>query len=127
MPAFVRFQTKIPDPDSGKPGGIFVAAYQLRDSNSLTRDEEAWLMACLAWFKMHLKVPECLSESVNRRAICWFKGDNRNAISRIWDLVAFLKEHDVFVDIIRTRDPGTIVYEDGYQVAAKPRKKRVRT
>ncbi len=124
MPSFLRFQTKLPDRDSGKPTGIFVVAHELRDSDRVSREEEEWLRSCLAWFKMHLKVPRCLRDPANRRAISWFKGDNRNAISRIWDLVAFLKDYGIFIDIVRTRDPGIIIYEDGYQVVAKPRRKR---
>ena len=124
MPSFLRFQTRIPVRGSAKPAGIFVVAHELRDSNRLSRDEEVWLRNCLAWFKMHLKVPRSLRDPANRRAISWFKGDNRNAIARVWDLVAFLKEYGIFIDIVRTRDPGIIVYEDGYQVVAKPRRKR---
>jgi len=124
MPTFLRFQTKIPDRDSGKPSGIFVVAHELRDSRRVSREEEEWLRSCLAWFKMHLKVPAALQDPANRRAISWFKGDNRNAISRIWDLVAFLEDYGIFIDIVRTRDPGIIIYEDGYQVVAKPRRER---
>jgi hypothetical protein len=127
VPSFVRFQTKLRDPDTGTPSGIFIVAHALRDSGRITRDEEQWLRTCLAWFKMHLKVPRCLREPQNRRAISWFKGDNRTAIARIWDLVALLKDYGIFIDIVRTRDPGIIVYEDGYQVVAKPRRKRPNT
>jgi hypothetical protein len=125
MSSYLRFQTKLPDCDSGKPRGIFVVAHELRDSDRITAEEEVWLTKCLAWFNMHLKVPACLRDPENRRALCWFKGDNRNAIARIWDLVAFLREYGIFIDIVRTRDPGIKLYEDGYQVVAKPRRRRM--
>ena len=44
-------------------------------------------------------------------------------IDRVWTLKAFLEELDVFIDVITTRDPGIVVYEDGHQIVAKPRRK----
>jgi len=36
---FLRFQTKVPDPDSGRPRGILVAAAALRDSNEISMED----------------------------------------------------------------------------------------
>jgi len=40
-------------------------------------------------------------------------------IDRVWSLKAFMEEQDVFIDVITTRTPGIIIYEDGHQVVAK--------
>ena len=119
---YLRFQTMTPDSQSGRPTGILVAAHQLRDSNGVSVAEEEWLRDHLSYFNEHLKVPSCLKDPEHRRAISWFKEGSR-MIDRVWILKAFLEEQNIFIDVITTRDPGIVVYEDGHQVVAKPRRK----
>lgn len=118
---FLRFQTKIPNPQSGHPTGILVAAHELRDSDRLSKDDEAWLRKHLAYFNMHLRIPRCLKDHKNRRGISWFR-ETSSMLDRVWELAAFMEEHGIFIDLIRTIDPGTIYYEDGHQVVAKMKK-----
>ncbi len=108
--------------DSGRPTGILVAAHHLRDSNEISMTDEQWLREQLVYFNMHLKIPACLSEPENRRALSWFRGGSK-MISRCWDLVPFLEEYDIFIDVLNAKDPGIIIYEDGHQVVAKPRRR----
>jgi len=42
----------------------------------------------------------------------------------MWSLVALLREHGYHVDVLKTDDPGIVLYEDKWQVVAKPRKGR---
>ena len=120
---FLRFQTKMVDPDSKMPTGILVAAAELRDSNRISIAEETWLREQLSYFNEHLKVPACLKNPEHRRAISWFK-EGSKMIDRVWNLRAFMEELDIFIDVISTREPDTIVYEDGHQIAARPLWKR---
>jgi hypothetical protein len=120
---FLRFQTKVVDSDSGRPTGILVAAAALRDSNRISIPDETWLRGQLSYFNEHLNVPPCLKDLENRRAISWFK-EGSKMIDRVWDLKAFMEEQDIFIDVISTREPGTILYEDGHQVVARPLRKR---
>jgi hypothetical protein len=39
---------------------------------------------------------------------------------KVWALKAFMEELDVFIDVLTTREPGTVIYEDGHQIVAKP-------
>ena len=119
----MRFQTKISDSGSGRPTGILVAAHQLRDSNRISMEDEMWLREYLDYFNKHLKIPKCLSFQQNRRAISWFKRRSR-MIDRIWNLKVFMEEQDVFIDVLSATDPGIVIYEDGHQIVAKPRRKR---
>jgi hypothetical protein len=34
----------------------------------------------------------------------------------MWDLVAILREHDVPVRMLKSKEPGKVLYEDDYQV-----------
>jgi len=72
---------------------------------------------------MHLKVPQVLKEPGNERAICWFKDSAKRPLEYVWSLVHLLGDHGISVELIKTRDPGVVIYEDGWQVAAKPHKK----
>ena len=36
--------------------------------------------------------------------------------------MTILQENGYVIDILKTSDPGTIIYEDGWQVVAKPKK-----
>ena len=120
---YLRFQTKVPDPASGRPRGVLVAAALLRDSNGISMADEAWLREYLSYFNEHLKVPACLREWENRRALSWFK-EGSKMIDKVWALKAFMEEQDVFIDVIITRMPGSVIYEDGHQIVAKPLKAR---
>lgn len=115
---FLRFQTKVPDAWSGRPCGILVAAANLRDSNRVSMADERWLRSYLDYFNEHLKVPPCYKETEHRRGISWFK-EGSSMIDRVWDLKAFMEEQDVFIDVITSRNPGWIIYEDGHQVVAR--------
>lgn len=119
---YLRFQTMIPDPRSGRPTGILVAAHDLRDSNRVSVADEKWLREYLSYFNQHLKIPACYKDPEQRRGISWFK-ERSKMIDRAWTLKAFMEEQDVFIDVITTRDPGIIIYEDGHQVVAKPKRK----
>ena len=117
---FVRFCLLRRDADSHSPQGVFQAAMNLRDAGELESYEEEWLERDLAWLRMHLPSPDCLRDEGNHRAICWFRPTARNAIDRVRGIVALLQSRGVIVQMVTTADPGTIVYEDKWQVVAKP-------
>ena len=112
----------MPDRDSGRPTGILVAAANLRDSNRITIQDETWLREHLDYYNIHLKVPPCLKEREHRRALSWFR-EGCKMIDRVWDLVALMDEYDVFIDVLSSKDPGCIIYEDSHQVVATPYRK----
>lgn len=120
----VRFCVLTRDPESHSPQGVFQAALGLRDAGRLEVYEEEWLERDLAWLRMHLPSPDCLLDPGNERAICWFRPDARRPIEKVRGIVALLDAHGVSVRMTTTADPGTILYEDDWQVVAKPRRKR---
>jgi hypothetical protein len=118
----IRFTTLATDPDSGHTGGVLVAAHTLRDDGDLTADEHQELHNALLWFNDHLQIPGELEQPENRRAISWFTPAADEAIRRMWHLKDLLDRHGHHVEVLRTSDPGTVVYQDAWQVIAKPRK-----
>lgn len=121
----VRFCVLARDPESHSPQGVFQAAIELRDAGRLADYEEEWLERDLGWLREHLPSPACLCESGNERAICWFRPDARRPIEKVRGMVALLEAHGLFVRMVTTADPGLILYEDDWQVVAKPRRKQV--
>ncbi len=109
---------------SHSPTGVFQAAIKLRDDDSLESYEAEWLERELSWLRMHLPSPDCLRDSGNERAICWFKPDAKRAIEKVRGIVALLETKGLAVETVTTSDPGTIIFEDKWQVVAKPRRKR---
>lgn len=116
----VRFCVSRADPYSHSPQGVFHAAMGLRDAGRLEPYEEDWLERDLSWLRMHLPSPDCLRELGNDRAICWFKPHARNAIDRVRGIVALLDSCGVTVRMVTTAAPGLVLYEDRWQVVAKP-------
>ena len=120
----IRFTTLAIDADSGRAGGVLVAAHELRDNGDLSADEHADLRTTLSWFNEHLFVPTILEAKEHRRAISWFKPAAAEAIRRMWHLKQLLELHGIHVEVLRAAEPGRVVYEDDWQVIAKPSKGR---
>lgn len=116
----IRFCTHYRSSLSHSPEGVFQAAFELRNQGKLEQYEEDWLEEELRWLRMHLPSPGCLREDGNERAICWFKPDAQRAIEKVRGIVALLETKDVFVQQVATAQPGAIIYEDKWQVVAKP-------
>ncbi|PTU32184.1 hypothetical protein CJD38_05855 [Stenotrophobium rhamnosiphilum] len=111
------------DSDSGYNAGILVAAHKLRDEGNLTVEEHRQLRLCLKWFNDELEIPTILKEPEHRRAISWFKSEAKEPIAKMWELKKVLIEHGIHVEVLHTIDPGVVVYEDKWQVIAKPQKR----
>ena len=124
MSNYIRFTLLSTDPDSGKRQGILTAAHELRDSDVLTRDEHRQLRMLLGWFNEKLKVPKVLGTSETRRALSWFKPEAQKPIARMWELKRALDYHGYNVEVTKTKEPGRIIYEDGWQIVAIPPKGR---
>lgn len=120
---YIRFQTRVQDENSHRPSGVFVAVFDLRESVEISQYHSEELEKHLSWLKMHLKSPSCLRDRGNERAISWFHPRAVEPIRRIRALIEILREYGIVIDQITTQQPGYIVYEDGWQVVAKPFRK----
>jgi hypothetical protein len=106
--------------------GVFTIARVLRDEGKLYSYESEWLEEIYDWFNANLPCPPF--EEKRRRgewtenAVSWFRDEAKEPMSRIWELVALLQQHDVSVRLVTSDDPGKIVYSDDYQVVAETRR-----
>ena len=120
---YLRFETLKKNEDNASLEGVFQAAFALRDSGKLSKYEQADLEKYLNWFNMHMKAPGCLKKQENRRAICWFHPRAKRPVTFIRHICFLLEEHGIHTQMIKSADPGIIIYEDGWQIAAKPYRK----
>jgi len=119
---YIRFQGRKKNQKSNSYLGIFQMAFELRDGDDLEQHFESELIKNIEWLKQHLKSPKELKENEHFRAISWFHPRAKEPIKRIRKIKAILEEHNYIIDTLKTDDPGIVIYEDGWQIIAKPRK-----
>jgi hypothetical protein len=57
------------------------------------------------------------------KAVSWFFPPAQDAIAKVRGPAALLESKGIPVNMMTTTHPGTILYSDTWQVAAKPRKR----
>lgn len=122
MATYLRFTLPQVDTESSRKQGVLVAAHELRDNADLAAHEYEQLRLSLAWFNTNLNHPACLKKPENRRALSWYKDSAQKPLEHMWVLKSILEQHGLVVEVHKTTDPGLVLYEDGWQVVAKPRK-----
>ncbi len=104
-------------------GVIGSARRDLLDAGELHRHECEFLNQTFDWLNENLPHPpfheKLRSGEWSRDAVSWFRDDAREPMRKIWDIVALLQEHGIWVRMFKTNDPGRIVYSDEYQVVAE--------
>jgi hypothetical protein len=117
---YVRFQGLEPNLRVPSKKGIFQLAYRLKRSPETSRHDYRELRQILNWLETNLLVPQTLKERKQEQAICWFKDSAHEPMKRIWALRHLLGEYGYWIDQIKTANPRLVVYQDDWQVAAKP-------
>lgn len=124
---FVRFVVSRKDPDSEVSQGVFAAAYDLRHSGQLNPHEIEEMDDAVAWFAENLEKPSRFNRTTSKgfhrrvaKGISWFKPTATEHIDQIRRMAAVMDEHGWLVSMIKTRNPGYVVYEDDDQVVAEP-------
>jgi hypothetical protein len=89
----------------------------------------ALMVETLEWFGDNLAAPTILRRGGRRSAtaqdaLCWYKAEAAQHIARMHDFKNALEACGVHVEVLRTRDPGFILYEDDHQIAAEPGHRR---
>jgi hypothetical protein len=121
---FVRYVVLFRDEDSHRRMGVLHAADRLRYQNLFDEHELRHWETLRRWFNMHMPVPNRFSRSrrphAHCNAICWLKSNAVEHSAKLGELAALLERQGVVTEVLRTKRPGYIVYEDAYQVAAVP-------
>jgi hypothetical protein len=101
--------------------GVFVAVDHLRRADALTEDEEELYFDVDEWFKVHLPNPPFYEDGNTVGAVTWFKQALTEEMrERLEPLCRILDKYGVKWVAAESTDPGTIIYEDRFQVGVIP-------
>ena len=122
----LRFVIRLRHPDSGVQEGILNAAYELCRHPDTSQHVIEQLTVLIDWFKANLPVPRRFSRSRSkghwRRAtagVCWIKSSAQPQIAKLWELEAVLADNGWVVDVLKSENPGFVVYEVDVQIVAE--------
>jgi HAD superfamily hydrolase (TIGR01509 family) len=98
-----------------------VAVDHLRRAGKLTVEQEATYLEIDDWFQEHLPNPDFYADGNSIGAVTWFKDPVPSAMqSRVEEMRAILRAHEVEFDTVESDDPGEIVYDDEFQIGVVP-------
>ena len=123
MPVFLRFVVGGDDEHHRSLTGVVTEARLLRDKGLLAAHEAELLRSTYEWLNSNLPCPPFSSSGWPREAVAWFKDSAMESIKRMRELVILLESHGFPVRMLRSSNPGKVLYEDQYQVVVEEWKK----
>ncbi|CAH1206231.1 hypothetical protein PAECIP111893_02477 [Paenibacillus plantiphilus] len=118
---FVRFHGNYCSSFTKQPAGIFAVIYHLKRDGKLSDADSELYGNTLDWFEDNLPNPPLYDEQNNSiRAVTWFKDGERteHMIERLKPFFEIAATYGVqIIKSVAEEPPGTIVYEDDYQIA----------
>jgi hypothetical protein len=123
---YLRFVVAEIDVDSERALGVFHAVWDLRDAGMLHSSEQDQHDLVRWWFSANLERPTRFTAAKapfyrkKNRALCWFKDTAFDHIAKIRELVAILENHGAYVQMLKAKRVGYVVYEDEFQIVAEP-------
>ncbi len=104
--------------------GIFVAVDHLRRAERLTEEEEELYFEIDEWFNAELPNPPFYEDGNTIGAVTWFKTTtSAEMLTRLEPLCRILDSYGGPWVSAETSDPGTVIYEDEFQVGVIPRQR----
>lgn len=116
---FIRFVVGGDDEHHKLLTGLVTEARLLRDKGELEGYEEKQLDEIYAWLNSHLPCPPYSKSKWSRDAAAWFKHTAKASILRMRSLAILLESHGKQVRVLRSSNPGKILYEDAFQVVVE--------
>ena len=117
---FHRYRSDHVSPHAGETYGIFIAVWHLIRDKQVTPADEAEYWEQRRWFEANLPIPPFYAEGNPLRAIAWFKDSTLQ--DPVLDRLSFYRDlaarHGLNITLETTNQPGTIIYEDRFQIAA---------
>ena len=124
---YIRFETLVPDCDTGIRAGLFFHLGDILRTPDLPSTDYARIVEIRKWFNKNLERPERFSSSKSKGAwrrigkgLSWFKPDANEHLSYARELAAVLRENGYHIEQRESLSPGVIVYQDYFQIVAEP-------
>jgi hypothetical protein len=122
---FVRFVVAADRDEERHCSGLFRHLHWTDDTHAWPAWQRDLAFDALDWFGDELPVPPFRSQGWPRQAVCWFRSDAGRAIRKMWEFAAILREAGLGIRLLRSHDPGRILYFDRDQIVALPRRRIV--
>ncbi|MEW1724444.1 hypothetical protein [Streptomyces sp. NPDC093109] len=121
---YIRFQGTVRDPRGHFPG-VFALTNGLAREGVLTEEQRRFWRTNNDWYDTHSPDPAAVDPAaydpaLNPGAVTWFKASAEDLIKRVDGYLDILAAHGVECRMMRSPDPGRIVYEDDHQIVVVP-------
>ena len=121
---YLRFQSPHRN-DRGRFTGVFGLVNNLAREGRLSEEQEAFRRLNNKWYDAAYTDPSTVDatvydEEVNPGAAAWFKPSATHLLARVPGYLEILSAHGVDCQVLRSTDPGRVVYEDDVQIVVVP-------
>lgn len=125
---YLRFATSTKIDGSTAREGFFGAAYELKEQSATDPHALRQLEDLLAWFRQNLSIPPRFNRSKSKgfyrrtatQGISWFKPTAKEHLAKGFELATLLVGNGYPIEVLKSTNPGYVVYEDEYQLVAEP-------
>ncbi|MFJ3656909.1 hypothetical protein ACIPPR_26830 [Streptomyces nigra] len=121
---YLRFQSPHRN-DRGRFSGVFGLVNNLAREGRLSEEQEAFRRLNNKWYDAAYTDPSTVDatvydDEVNPGAAAWFKPSATHLLARVPGYLEILAAHGVDCQVLRSTDPGQVVYEDDVQIVVVP-------
>lgn len=116
-PCFVRLHWSRISPRTGQPQGVFAAISILEQTGALSDAESLRVAEIREWFETNVPNPPFYREGNPQGAVTWFKASATECLALAREIAEIARTNGVDVHEAVADCPGTVVYEDAFQVA----------
>ena len=113
---YFRIQATYNSAVTGKPCGIFGVIQALKSQQKLNAQELSLFTEIEAWFVSNLHQPDFYQNGNEIKGITQFKESSVEMLNKLKPLIQILDNHKIDYKLKATAKPGTIIYEDSFQV-----------
>ncbi|MER6479951.1 hypothetical protein [Streptomyces filamentosus] len=121
---YVRFQSPHRN-DRGHFTGVFGLLNNLAREGRLSDEQESFRRRNNSWYDAAYTDPSTVDprvydDGINPGAAAWFKPTAVHLLARVPGYLRILAAHGVDCQVLRSADPGRVVYEDDVQIVVVP-------
>ncbi|MEW2419490.1 hypothetical protein AB0911_02925 [Streptomyces nigra] len=121
---YLRFQSPHRN-DRGRFTGVFGLVNNLAREGRLSEEQEAFRRLNNKWYDAAYTDPSTVDatvydDEVNPGAAAWFKPSATHLLARVPGYLEILAAQGVDCQVLRSTDPGQVVYEDDVQIVVAP-------
>lgn len=118
---YFRFCTDYTSPYTNQAYGIFIAVWHLVRDGKVSAEDEAAYWKAREWFESTLPIPPYYADGNPEKAITWFKESAMGSeiVKELSIYQDIASRYGTAIELVSTKTPGRIIYEDEYQIAAR--------